>query len=125
MLIRGRLIDISSSSLCAYLGAPNVPQEPLGNFIVRPTYRELQHTLCGVNSIVAWVCDKKIHRHRKFPKKKMKLEAQVRLKLINARLLSCNDDTFIGLERVILLYFLMTGQKVNVVCLIRHQMVHV
>ncbi|XP_070045350.1 uncharacterized protein [Nicotiana tomentosiformis] len=70
--IRGRLIDFSASAICNFLGAPDVPQEPLDNFIARPTYRELRRTLCGVNSVAAWVRDKKTNRHRKFPKKKMR-----------------------------------------------------
>lgn len=31
--IRGRLIDISDSVLCAHLGEPDVPHDLLGNFI--------------------------------------------------------------------------------------------
>lgn len=100
--IRGRLIDFSTSTICNYLGAPDVPQEPLDNFITRPTYMVLRHTLCCINSVVSWVHDKKIQRHRKFPKKKMKLEAQVWLKLINTRLLPCNHKTLISRERVCL-----------------------
>ncbi|OIT00946.1 hypothetical protein A4A49_38559 [Nicotiana attenuata] len=94
--IRGRLIDFSASAICNFLGASDVPQEPLDNFITHPTYRELRHTLCGVNSVAAWVRDKKTNRHWKFPKKKMKAEAQLWLKLINARLLPCNHGTLIS-----------------------------
>lgn len=112
--IRERFIDFFTSTLCNYLEALNVPHEPLSNFIARMTYQELRHTLCGVNFMAAWVRDKKTHRHRTIPKKKIKLEAQVWLKLINARLLPYNHDTMIGHERVCLLYFLMTSQKVNV-----------
>ncbi|OIT36501.1 hypothetical protein A4A49_51234 [Nicotiana attenuata] len=97
--IRGRLIDFSVTTLYNCLGTPDVPHEPLGNFIGHPTYRELRHNLCGVNFVAAWVRDKMTGRLRKFPKKKMKLEAQVLLKLINTRLLPCNHDTLIGRER--------------------------
>ncbi|OIT34401.1 hypothetical protein A4A49_12394 [Nicotiana attenuata] len=45
--IRGRLIDFSAKAICDFLGSPNVPVEPLEQFIRRPTYRELRHTLCG------------------------------------------------------------------------------
>lgn len=49
--IRGRLIDFSAIAICNSLGAPNVPQEPLDNFITRPTYQALRHSLwcqlCG------------------------------------------------------------------------------
>lgn len=74
------------------------------------------------HSVAAWVRDKNIVHHKKFPKKKMKLEAQVWLKLINSRLLPCNHDILIRRDRVCLLYFLMTGQKVNVGCLICQKM---
>nr|XP_033513542.1 uncharacterized protein LOC117278208 [Nicotiana tomentosiformis] len=52
----------------------------------------------------------------------MKPEAQVWLKLINTRLLPCNHETLISRERICVLYFLMTSQKVNVGHLIRYQM---
>ncbi|OIT27997.1 hypothetical protein A4A49_33611 [Nicotiana attenuata] len=109
--IRGRLIDFSAKTICDFLGAPNVPVEPLHQFIRRPTYRELRHALCGVDSTTAWVWDKATNRHKRFPKKKMKVEAQVWLKLINARLLPINHDKLISRERTCVLYFLMTGQK--------------
>ncbi|OIT39227.1 hypothetical protein A4A49_52317 [Nicotiana attenuata] len=98
--IRGRLIDFSATAICDFLGAPNVPVEPLDQFIRRPTYRELRHTLCGVDSTAAWVRDKVTNRHKRFPKKKMMAEAQ----------------------RAYVLYFLMTGQRVNVGHLIRYKM---
>nr|XP_033516160.1 uncharacterized protein LOC117280548 [Nicotiana tomentosiformis] len=120
--IRGRLIDFSATTICKFLGALDVPVEPLDHFICRPTYRELRHTLCGVDSTAAWVRDKKTNRHKRFPKKKMRAEAQLWLKLINARLLPCNHDTLISRERTCALYFLMTGQRVNVGHLIRYQM---
>ncbi|OIS97504.1 hypothetical protein A4A49_22754 [Nicotiana attenuata] len=63
--IRGRLIDFSSKAICDFLGAPNVPVEPLDQFIRRPTYRELRHMLCGVDSTAAWVLDKETHRHKR------------------------------------------------------------
>ncbi|XP_070037075.1 uncharacterized protein [Nicotiana tomentosiformis] len=75
--IRGWLIDFSATAICNFLGAPDVPQEPLDYFIARPTYRELRHTLCGVNSVAAWVRDNKTNRHRIFSKKKMRAEAQL------------------------------------------------
>ncbi|OIT04285.1 hypothetical protein A4A49_16652 [Nicotiana attenuata] len=123
--ICGRLIDFSTKAICDFLGAPNVPVEPLDQFILQPTYRELRHTLCGVDSTTAWVRDKVTNRHKRFPKKKMKLEAQVWLKLLNARLLPCNHDMLISRERTCVLYFLMTGQRVNVGHLIRYQMASV
>ncbi|OIT40496.1 hypothetical protein A4A49_17132 [Nicotiana attenuata] len=123
--IRGRLIDFSAKAICDILGAPNVPVEPLEQFIRRPTYRELRHMLCGVDSTTAWVWDKEINRHKRFPKKKMKAEAQVWLKLINPRLLPCNHDTLVSRVRTCVQYFLMTGQRVNVDHLIRHQMAQV
>ncbi|OIT30026.1 hypothetical protein A4A49_40064 [Nicotiana attenuata] len=123
--IRGRLIDFSAKSICDFLGAPNVPVEPLDQFIRRPTYRELRHTLYGVDSTAAWVRDKVTNRHKRFPKKKMKAEAQVWLKLINARFLPCNHDTLVSRERTCVLYFLMTEQRVNAGHLIRYQMASV
>ncbi|OIT04208.1 hypothetical protein A4A49_09583 [Nicotiana attenuata] len=50
----------------------------------------------------------------------MKPEAQVWLKLINARLLPCNHDTLVSCVRTCV--FLKTRQRVNVGHLIRHQM---
>ncbi|OIS97646.1 hypothetical protein A4A49_03996 [Nicotiana attenuata] len=123
--IRGRLIDFSAKVICDCLGAPNVPMEPLEQFIRRPTYRELRHTLCGVDSTAAWVRDKETNRHKRFPKKKMKAEAQVWLELIKARLLSYNHDMLVSRVRTCVLYFLLTGQRVNVGHLIRHQMAQV
>lgn len=78
--------------------------------------------LCGVDSTAAWVRDKITNRHKRFLKKKMRAEVQVWLKMINARLLPCNHDTLISRERTCVLYFLMTGQRVNVAHLIRYQM---
>nr|XP_009616420.1 glutamic acid-rich protein-like [Nicotiana tomentosiformis] len=55
----------------------------------------------------------------------MRAEAQVMLKLINTQLIPCNHDTLISRERTCVLYFLMTGQRVNVAHLIRYQMTRV
>ncbi|OIT22930.1 hypothetical protein A4A49_53536 [Nicotiana attenuata] len=123
--IRGRLIDFSAKAICDFLGAPNVPMEPLEQFISRPTYRELRHTLCGVDSIDAWFRYKETNRHKRFPKKKTKAEAEVWLKLNNARLLPCNNDTLVSRVRTCVIYFLMTGQRVHVGHLIPHQMASV
>ncbi|OIS96031.1 hypothetical protein A4A49_38980 [Nicotiana attenuata] len=123
--IRGRLIDFSAKARCDFLGAPNVSVKPLEKFIRRPTYEELRHTFCGVESTTAWVRDEDTNCHKRFPKKKVKAEAQVWLKLINARLLACNHDTLVRRVRTCVLYFLITGQKVNVGHLIRHQMAQV
>lgn len=57
--IRGRLTDISSSALSAYLEVLDVLHEPLGIFIARLTYQDLRHTLCGVDSMAVRVRDKK------------------------------------------------------------------
>ncbi|OIT28198.1 hypothetical protein A4A49_32647 [Nicotiana attenuata] len=117
-----RLIYFSAKAICDSLGASNVPVEPLEQFIRRPTYRELRHTLCRVGSTATWVRDKETNHDKRFPKKKMNAEAQVWLKLINARLLPCNHDTLVSRVRTCVLYFFMIGQRVNVGHLIRHQM---
>lgn len=109
--IRGTLIDIFSYALCAHLGASDVWHDPLGNFIARPTYQEILHTLCGVTSIVSWVRDNNTHLHIKFPKKKLKFMVKVWLQLINAWLLPCERDNHIRRERVYLWYLLMIRQK--------------
>lgn len=70
--IQGRLIDIFTSALYAYLGETDVMHDTLGNFIAQPTYQEIRHALCDVNYVSSWVCDKRIHRHIILPKKKMK-----------------------------------------------------
>ncbi|OIT30146.1 hypothetical protein A4A49_16269 [Nicotiana attenuata] len=68
--IRGQLIDFLATAICNFLGAPDVPVDPLDHFIRRPTYRELRHTLCGVDSTLVWVRDKKTNRHKRFPRRR-------------------------------------------------------
>lgn len=69
--IWGRLIDFSSSALCNYLGAPDIPHDPLGKIIAHPTYRELRYALCAIKFVAAWVCEKKkFHCHIKLPKRR-------------------------------------------------------
>lgn len=67
--IWGRLIDFLAIAICNYLETPDVPNEPLGNFIVGLTCRDLRHTLCGGNSMAAWVRDKKTGRIRNFQRR--------------------------------------------------------
>lgn len=56
--LRGRLIDISVSSLFSHFGAPDIPHDPLRNFIARPTYQEIRCTLCNFSFTAAWIRDK-------------------------------------------------------------------
>lgn len=105
--IHERFIDISTTALCNHLGVPDVPHASLTNFITWPSYMEIRHTLCGVNSNATWVHDKRTRSRIKFPNKKLNLAAKVWLKLINTRLLPCDPDKHIGRDKVYLLYFLM------------------
>ncbi|OIT06308.1 hypothetical protein A4A49_15868 [Nicotiana attenuata] len=72
--IRGRFIVFQPRNM-QFLRCSGCSWGTLGP-LHSPSYISRAETLCGVNSVAAWVRDKKTNRHRKFPKKNMKVEAQ-------------------------------------------------
>ncbi|KAH0730166.1 hypothetical protein KY289_001354 [Solanum tuberosum] len=81
-LIRDSRVRFPVEALNEFLGTPNCDNSEFLAMIERPPYRNVRHTLCGVNSIARWD---------------------------RVTLLPCKNRTDVPRERVVLVYRLMKG----------------
>ncbi|KAK4337883.1 hypothetical protein RND71_042370 [Anisodus tanguticus] len=52
--LRGSWVPLTASTLCAQLGVPDFPIEPLKKIIWQPHYKAIWETLCGLESKAKW-----------------------------------------------------------------------
>ena len=115
VFFRKRWVPLTASALCRAIGAPDVPVEPLLEFIKRPDYRAIRETLCGANSKAQWArYSGPLRKHRSMSMSNFCREARVWLRLLNARIMPLDHFSEVQRERVCIVYFLMTGQPVNI-----------
>ncbi|KAH0650410.1 hypothetical protein KY284_030322 [Solanum tuberosum] len=101
-------------ALNEFLGTPNCDNADFLVMTERPPYRNIRHTLCGVNSVARWdrVIDTGCHLTLHYGH--FNLEARNWLKIMCSTLLSCKHTTDVIRERVMLIYRLMKSLPVNV-----------
>ncbi|KAH0754921.1 hypothetical protein KY290_025191 [Solanum tuberosum] len=61
--VRGRDVKFSARILNELLGTPNCDPDEFNNLKDKPLYRDIRHTLCGVDSIARWERSKDTGRH--------------------------------------------------------------
>ncbi|MCE0481704.1 hypothetical protein HAX54_039644 [Datura stramonium] len=86
--IRGQIVNFSLVVLNRIHGSPRIDPQLFKNFILRPPYREIQHTLGVSNTIARWAHHQQDGYHVSFPYAHMPREARVWLKIISACLMS-------------------------------------
>ncbi|KAG5628010.1 hypothetical protein H5410_013228 [Solanum commersonii] len=114
--------EISVEALNEFLGTPNCDDADFLAMIERPPYRDIRHTLCGVNSVVRWDRVRDMGRHLTLHYGHFNLEARIWLKIMCSTLLLCKHTTDVTRERVVLIYHLMKGLPVNVGAILKQNM---
>lgn len=112
--IRGVEVRLTPLCLNKLLGTAELPPAILIGINISPTYQDIRHTLCGVNSTVKWTRHGHRGYHQAYPYAHLNREARVLLKII----MNCSvtglyyiDVTW---DRVGLVYAPMRGIDINV-----------
>ncbi|KAK4359506.1 hypothetical protein RND71_021735 [Anisodus tanguticus] len=106
--IRGEYVPLQLSAMCAILGVPNHPIEPLKDFTRRLDYKEIRETMCGPDSEAKWTrYDGKYRRHKSMQMRNFYRDARVWLRLLNNWITPLDYYTNVQKERVCIVYFLM------------------
>uniref|UniRef100_M1DYX5 Putative plant transposon protein domain-containing protein n=1 Tax=Solanum tuberosum TaxID=4113 RepID=M1DYX5_SOLTU len=120
--IRGRDVKFSARLLNELLGTPNCDADDFNRLKEKPPYRDIRHTLCGIESTCRWGRSKDIGRHSNLHFANFNLVARVWLKLVCSVLLPVKHLTEVTRDRVVLVYMLMKGMPINVGAILRQNM---
>uniref|UniRef100_M1D9F4 Putative plant transposon protein domain-containing protein n=1 Tax=Solanum tuberosum TaxID=4113 RepID=M1D9F4_SOLTU len=85
-------------------------------------YRDIRHTLCGVESTARWERSKDTGRHNTLHFANFNQVARVWLKIMCSVLLPTKHLTEVTRDRVVLVYMLMKGMPINVGGILRQNM---
>ncbi|KAH0665669.1 hypothetical protein KY285_026875 [Solanum tuberosum] len=88
----------------------------------KPVYRDIRHTLRGVESTVRWEKSKDTGRHSTLNFANFNQVARVWLKIVCSVLLPAKHLTDVTRDRVVLVYMLMKGMPINVGAILRQNM---
>ncbi|KAG5594233.1 hypothetical protein H5410_035465 [Solanum commersonii] len=88
----------------------------------KPPYRDIRHTLCGVDSTATWERSKDTGRHNTLHFANFNQFARVWLKIVCSVLLPAKHVTEVTQDRVVLVYMLMKGMPINVGAILRQNM---
>ncbi|KAG5583025.1 hypothetical protein H5410_053652 [Solanum commersonii] len=120
--IRGKDVKFNATILNEFLGTPNCDSDDFNTLKDNPPYRDIQHTLCGVESTARWERSKDIGRHNTLNFANFNQIARVWLKIVCSVLLSAKHLTEITRDRVVLVYILMKGMPINVEAILGQNM---
>uniref|UniRef100_M1DFB8 Putative plant transposon protein domain-containing protein n=1 Tax=Solanum tuberosum TaxID=4113 RepID=M1DFB8_SOLTU len=120
--IRGRDVKFSARILNELLGTPDCDADDFNRLKEKPPYRDIRHTLCGVESTVRWGRSKDTGRHSTLHFANFNLIARVWLKIVSNVLLPAKHLTELTQDRVVLVYMLMKGMPINVGAILRQNM---
>ncbi|KAH0649990.1 hypothetical protein KY284_029902 [Solanum tuberosum] len=120
--IRDSWVRFSGAALNEFLGTPNCDTADFLAMIERPLYRDIRHTLCGVNFVVRWDRVRNTRCHLTLHYSHFNLEARIWLKIVCSNLLPCKHTTDVTREIVVLVYRLMKGLPVNVAAILKQNM---
>ncbi|KAG5609803.1 hypothetical protein H5410_021084 [Solanum commersonii] len=88
----------------------------------KPPYKDIRHTLCGVESTVRWERSKDTGRHSTLNFANFNQVARVWLKIVCTVLLPTKHLKDVTRDRVILVYMFMKGMPINVGTILRQNM---
>ncbi|KAG5572506.1 hypothetical protein H5410_062272 [Solanum commersonii] len=120
--VRGKDVKFSAQILNELLGTPNCDPDEFNTLKDKPPYRDIRHTLCGVDSPVRWEMSKDTGRHNTFHFANFNPVARVWLKIVCSVLLLAKHLTEVTRDSVVLVYMLMKGMHVNVGAILRQNM---
>ncbi|KAH0773550.1 hypothetical protein KY290_010687 [Solanum tuberosum] len=104
------------------LGTPNCDANKFNRLKETPLYRDIRHTLCGVDSTARWGRSKDTGRHNTLHFANFNLVARVWLKIVCSVLLLAKHLYEETRDRVVLVYMLMKGMPINVGAILRQHM---
>ncbi|KAH0708909.1 hypothetical protein KY290_010426 [Solanum tuberosum] len=111
--IRGKDVKFNATILNEFLGTPNCDSDYFNTLKDKPPYRDIRHTLCGVESTARWESSKDIGRHYTFHFANFNKVARVWLKIVCSVLLPAKHLTDVTRDSVVLVYMLMKGMPIN------------
>ncbi|KAH0646412.1 hypothetical protein KY284_034296 [Solanum tuberosum] len=119
---RGKDVKFSTQILNELLGTPNCDLDEFNNLKDKPPYRDIRHTLCGVDSTARWEQSKDTGRHNTLYFANFNQVARVWLKIVCSVLLPAKHLTEVTRDRVVLVYMLMKGMSINIRAILRQNM---
>ncbi|KAG5580086.1 hypothetical protein H5410_050713 [Solanum commersonii] len=123
VLVRGKDVKFSARILNESLGTPNCDPDVFNDLKDKPPYRDVRHTLCGVDLNARWEWSKDTGRPNSLYFASFNQVARVRLKIVCSVLLPAKHLTKVTRDRVVLVYMLMKGKPINVWAILRQSMV--
>ncbi|KAG5584245.1 hypothetical protein H5410_044679 [Solanum commersonii] len=120
--IRGRDVKFSTRILNELLGTLNYDADDFNMLKEKPLYKDIRHTLCGVELTARWGCSKYTERHSTLHFANFNLITRVWLKIVCSILLPAKYLTEVTRDRVVLVYMLMKGMPINVGVVLRQNM---
>ncbi|KAH0709561.1 hypothetical protein KY284_010988 [Solanum tuberosum] len=112
--IRGKDVEFSARILNELLGTPNYDADDFNMLKEKSPYRDIRHTVSGVESTARWAHSKDTGRHSTLYFANVNLIARVWLKIVCSVLLPAKHLTEVTRDRVVLVYMLMKGMPINV-----------
>ncbi|KAG5580083.1 hypothetical protein H5410_050710 [Solanum commersonii] len=119
MPIRGKDVRCTAKVLNMLLGTPNFEDENFNRLKENPPYRDIHHTLCGVEYIARWDRSKDTGRHSTLYYANFNQVARVWLEIVCSVLLLAKHLTDVTRDRVVLVCMLMKGMLINVGAILR------
>uniref|UniRef100_M1DJB3 Putative plant transposon protein domain-containing protein n=1 Tax=Solanum tuberosum TaxID=4113 RepID=M1DJB3_SOLTU len=120
--IRGKDVKFSARILNEFLGTSNCDTNEFNSLKYKPPYRDIQHTLCEVESTTRWERSKDTRRHNTLHFANFNQVARVWLKIVCSMLLPAKHLSEVTRERVVLVYMLMKEMSITVGAILRQSM---
>uniref|UniRef100_M1DNS8 Putative plant transposon protein domain-containing protein n=1 Tax=Solanum tuberosum TaxID=4113 RepID=M1DNS8_SOLTU len=105
--IHGKTVRFTSKVLNVFLGTPQCDADDYNRLKETPPYRDIRHTLCGVDSTARWDQSKDTGRHATLHYANLNQVARVWLKIVCSVLLLGKHTSDVTKEQVVLVYMLM------------------
>ncbi|KAK4717796.1 hypothetical protein R3W88_016134 [Solanum pinnatisectum] len=102
--VRGKDVKFSTRILNELLGTSNCNSDEFNSLKDKPTYRDIRHTLCGVDSTARWERSKDTGRHNILHFANFNQVARVWLKIVCSVLLPAKHLTEVTRDRVVFYY---------------------
>ncbi|KAH0669888.1 hypothetical protein KY285_024024 [Solanum tuberosum] len=120
--VRGKDVGFYAQILNELLGTPNCDPDEFNGLKDKPPYRDIRHTLCGVDSTARWERSKDTERHNTLHFANFNQVARVWLKIVCSVLFPAKHLTEVTRDRVVLVYMLMKGMPINFGAILRQNM---
>ncbi|KAG5594110.1 hypothetical protein H5410_035342 [Solanum commersonii] len=121
--VKGKDIKFNAQILNDLLGTPNCDPNMFNGLKDRTSYRDICHTLCGVDSNTRWERSRDTGRNKTLNFANFNQVVRVWLKIVCSVLLPAKHLTDVTRDRVVLVYMLLKGMPINVGAILRQNMI--